>query len=206
MSQQINLYSPLFRKQKKVFSALAMLQAMALVVVGVCGFYAYIALQTSLLEIRVVDSAQRLNSELERLKVTSAGESPEVLAKTLGEQRKKLEAALAERHRTTQALAESGLGRNDGYSGALRALARLSMDGLWLTRIQFTDKDGEVAIAGLATHPELVAAYLERLRAEEALRGQAFSRLEIRRPAAAERPGVVEFVLSSGPAARQEKK
>ena len=107
---------------------------------------------------------------------------------------------------TTQALAESGLGRNEGYSGALRALARLSMDGLWLTRIQFAEKDGEVAIAGFATHPERVAAYLERLRGEEALRGQAFSRLEIRRPPSGERPGVVEFLLSSSPAGRQEKK
>ena len=206
MSQQINLYSPLFRKQKKVFSALAMLQAMALVVAGVIGFYAYIALQSSLLEINVADAEQRLRSEIERLKVYGAGESPEALAKTLGERRKVLEATLAERHRTTQALAESGLGRNEGYSGALRALARLSMDGLWLTRIQFAEKDGEVAIAGLATHPERVAAYLERLRGEEALRGQAFSRLEIRRPPSGERPGVVEFLLSSSPAGRQEKK
>ena len=206
MSQQINLYSPLFRKQKKVFSALAMLQAMGLVVAAVTGFFIYVSLQTSLLEIRVADSGERLKSELERLKVYSAGESPEVLAKTLAEQRKKLEAALAERNRTVQALAETGLGRSEGYSGALRALARLAIDGLWLTRVRFGDKDGEVGIAGRATRPELVATYLERLRAEEALQGQAFSRLEIRRSVAPARPGVVEFTLSSGPASRQERK
>lgn len=205
MSQQVNLYSPLFRKQKKVFSAVAMAQALALVVLGVAAFYAYIALQSSLLEIRVADSGQQMRSELERLKVYSASESPEVRAKALAGQRKKLEAALAERNRTAQALADSGLGRGEGYSEALRALARLSMDGVWLTRVQFAEKDGEVAIAGRATHPELIAAYLERLRKEEALRGQAFSRLEIRRAAAAQRAGVVEFVLSSAPPARQEK-
>ena len=53
MSQQINLYSPLFRKQKKIFSGVAMAQATTLVVVGVLAFYAYVSLQTSLLEIRV---------------------------------------------------------------------------------------------------------------------------------------------------------
>ena len=206
MSQQINLYSPLFRKQKKVFSGVAMAQATALVVIGVLAFYAYVSLQTSLLEIRVVDSGQRVRAEIERLKVTSATESPEVRAKALAEQKKKLEAALAERTRTAQALAESGLGRSDGYSAPLRALARLSMQGVWLTRVQFAEKEGEVALVGMATHPELVAAYLERLRKEEALRGQAFSRLEIRRPAVPQRAGVVEFTLSSAGPAPQGRK
>jgi hypothetical protein len=207
MSQQINLYSPLFRKQKKVFSAVAIVQAMLLVVAGVAVFYGYVALHTSLLEIRVADSGQRLRDELERLRVTSVAEGPEARAKALAEQKKKLEATLAERQRTLQALAESGLGRGEGYSDALRALARLSMQGVWLTRVQFAEKDGEAAIAGMATHPELIAAYLERLRNEEALRGQAFSRLEIRRAAAAAgREGVVEFTLSSAPATRQEKR
>ena len=206
MSQQINLYSPLFRKQKKVFSGVAMAHATALVVIGVLAFYAYVSLQTSLLEIRVVDSGQRVRAEIERLKVTSATESPEVRAKALAEQKKKLEAALAERTRTAQALAESGLGRSEGYSASLRALARLSMQGVWLTRVQFAEKEGEVALVGMATHPELVAAYLERLRKEEALRGQAFSRLEIRRPAVPQRAGVVEFTLSSAGPAPQGRK
>jgi hypothetical protein len=201
MSQQINLYSPLFRKQKKVFSALAMLQAIALVVAAVAGFYVYVSLESSLLELRVAESETQLRGELERLKAYSAGDTPETV-KALGERRKTLEATLAERHRTAQALAESGLGRDAGYSEPLRALARVSMQGLWLTRIQFSDKDGEVAIAGRATRPELVASYLERLRGEEALHGQAFARLEIRRTAK-EAPGTVDFLLSSAP---QEKR
>lgn len=201
MSQQINLYSPLFRKQKKVFSALAMLQAIALVVAAVAGFYVYVSLESSLLEIRVAESETQLRGELERLKVFSAGDSPETV-KALGERRKALEATLAERHRTAQALAEKGLGRDEGYSEPLRALARVSMQGLWLTRIQFSDGEGEVAIAGRATRPELVATYLERLRGERALQGQAFSRLEIRRTAK-EGSGTVDFLLSS---AAQEKR
>jgi len=203
VSQQINLYSPLFRKQKKVFSALAMVQAMGLVVAVVIAFYAYASLQSSLLEIHAADSARRLESELERLKVYSTRESPEVRARGLAERRKKLESALAERAGAARALSESGLARSDGYAGMLRALARLSMEGVWLTRIQFSETD-EVAIAGRATRPELVATYLERLRAEEALRGQTFSTLEIRRPSAPGRAGLVEFTLSSR-AAEEEK-
>jgi hypothetical protein len=38
VSQQINLYSPIFRKQPKVFSALTMAQAFALIAVVVAVF------------------------------------------------------------------------------------------------------------------------------------------------------------------------
>jgi hypothetical protein len=87
----------------------------------------------------------------------------------------------------------------------LRALARASMDGVWLTRIQFARGRGELSIAGRATRAELVPAYLERLRAEQALRGRDFSRLEVMRPGAGKAAPApdsryVEFALSSGQA------
>ena len=41
MSQQINLFNPVFLKQKKVFSAVNMVDAMAALIVGVAVFYAY---------------------------------------------------------------------------------------------------------------------------------------------------------------------
>ena len=46
MSQQINLYNPIFRKQKKVFSSTTMLQGLALIVLVVAVFYYSIAMQT----------------------------------------------------------------------------------------------------------------------------------------------------------------
>jgi len=197
MSQQINLYSPLFRKQKKVFSALAMLQAMAVIVVVVAAAYGFISMRTSLLEIQAADSTQRLKSELERLKVYGAHESPAERDKALAARRKSLEAALAARGRAVQALQEGELGRARGYSDPLRALARSAMGGVWLTRIEFSEHNGELSLVGRATRAELVARYLERLRAQAALRGQRFSSLEIRRQAAGKSAPFVEFALSS---------
>jgi hypothetical protein len=203
MSQQINLYNPIFRKQKKVFSSTTMLQAFALIVVVVAVFFYWISLETSLLEIRANDSSRQLRGELERLKAYGAGESPAERAKALAERRKALEAALTA---NTQALAafDSEAGRAEGYAEVLRALARVSVDGVWLTRISFARGRGEVSIAGRATRPELVPAYLERLRGEQALRARDFSRLEVVRPTAkgdgAPAPRAVEFTLSSAPA------
>jgi hypothetical protein len=204
MSQQINLYNPIFRKQKKVFAATTIVQAFALIVLVVAVFYYAIALQTSVLEIRAAESGRQLKSELERLKAYGAGESPAERGKALAERRKKLEAALAA---NTQALAafDSEAGRAEGYSEVLRALARVSVDGVWLTRISFARGKGEVSIVGRATRPELVPTYLERLRSEQALRGRDFSRLEVMRPAEARGDAAqggarsVEFMVSSAP-------
>lgn len=200
MSQQINLYNPIFRKQKKVFSSTTMLQAFALIVLVVAVFYFAVALQTPVLEIRSAETSRQLRAELERLKAYGAAESPAERAKAIAERRKGLEAALSA---NTQALAafESEGGRVEGYAEVLRALARVSVDGVWLTRITFARGKGDVSIVGRATRPELVPTYLERLRAEQALRVRDFSRLEVTRPAeskaGAAPPRAVEFMVSS---------
>jgi Tfp pilus assembly protein PilN len=196
VSQQINLYSPIFRKQPKVFSALTMAQAFALIVLVVAVFAYSISLQTSVLEIRAAESGRQLKSELERLKAYGAGASPAERAKALADRKKALEASLASHTQGLAAFDSGALGRAEGYSALLRALARTSMEGVWLTRIQFAEAGGELSITGRATRAELVPAYLERLRSQEALRGQEFSRLEITRGA------VVEFVLSAGEPAK----
>jgi len=207
LSQQINLYSPLFRKQKKVFSAVAIAQAIGLVVLFIAVFYIYVAGQTSLLEIRAVDSGRQLQSDLERLKVSASSESPETRAKTLSERKSKLEAVLAERAQALQAMESGAPGKTEGYASVLRALARLSMEGVWLTRVRFSDESGVASIAGRALRAGLIPVYLERLRAEERLRGREFASLEITRqaapaaqgesPAAPPAGSFVEFVLST---------
>ncbi len=188
-----------------MFSAVNILQAIGLVVLGIAVFYFYLSAQTSQLEARALESGRQLKEELERLKAYSAQEAPEVRAKLLAERRKKLESAYAERTQALEAMDKGVVGRTEGYSSVLRALARLSVDGVWLTRVRLSDERGEASIAGRATRPELVPPYLERLRREERLRGQDFSTLEITRPAPAQASAApatqarfVEFVLSSG--------
>ena len=209
MSQQINLYSPIFRKQQKVFSATTMLQGVGLIVVVVAVFYYTLTLQSSLLEIRAANSSQQLKGELERLKAYGgARESPAERAKALAERKKTLEASLASQKQALEAFESGALGRTEGYASLLRALARVSVEGVWLTRIRLAEGSGELSLSGRATRADLVPVYLERLRSEQALRGQAFSRLEVTRAAAAPAaPGAaaapsgasfVEFVLAAG--------
>jgi hypothetical protein len=194
MSQQINLYSPIFRKQQKVFSATTMLQGVLLIVVVVGVFCYTLSLQSSVLEIRAVDSTRQLQGELERLKAYGARESPAERAKLLAERKKALEAGLASQTLALKAFESGALGRTEGYAHLLRALARVSVEGVWLTRVQVAEGSGELSLTGRATRAELVPVYLERLRAEETLGGQTFARVEVTR---APTPGAafVEFAL-----------
>jgi Tfp pilus assembly protein PilN len=201
VSQQINLYSPVFRKQTKVFSAAAMLQGVGLIVLVIAVFYFYMAAQSSLLELRAVESAQLLKSELERLKVYGVLESPAERARSVAERRKAAEDSLASQTAVLEML-QASFGRTDGYSELLRALARVSVEGVWLTRVQFSEAGGELSIAGRASRPDLVPVYLERLRGDRALRTQEFTQLELARPPAEAKPGAapptyVEFMFSS---------
>jgi hypothetical protein len=197
VSQQINLYSPIFRKQSKVFSATTMLQGVGLIVVVVAVFYYTLTLQSSLLEIHADESSRQLKAELERLKAFGGTrESPAERAKGLAERKKSLETSLASQKQALEAFESGALGRTEGYAPLLRALARVSVEGVWLTRIQLAEGSGELSLSGKATRADLVPAYRERLRSEQVLRGQSFSRLEVTRAAAA--PGVVDFVLTGG--------
>ena len=210
MSQQINLYSPIFRKQQKVFSATTMLQGVVLIALVVGVFYYTVSLQSSLLQIRAADSGRQLQAELERLKAYGVrGESPAERAKALADRKKALEASLATQTLALKAFESGALGRTEGYASLLRALARVSVEGVWLTRIQVAEGSGELSLTGRATRAERVPVYLERLRSEETLRGQTFSRLEVVRVAApsASAPGAspvppaagfVEFSLLAG--------
>lgn len=203
MSQQINLYRPIFRKQSKVFSALALAQALGLMVLAIAVAYTYLTMRTDVLEIEARQSGQRLKGELERLKILAGGETPAEREKVLAERRKILQVTLDARTQALDALESGALGHAEGPASQLRALARLSLDGVWLTRIQFGESSGDILIGGRALQPELVARYVERLRSDPAFASQEWSGLEIKRSAAPDKTGAaaaasVDFTVSSG--------
>ena len=159
MSQQINLYSPLFRKQKKLLSAMALLQATGLLVLAVAGFYFYLSAQTSRLEARVADSSRQLQNELEQLKVHGAQQSPDTRVKLLAERRKKLEAEFNERTQALQAMDKGVAGRTEGYSG--RA-ARPELVPLYLQRLRTEERlQGQDFSSLEITRPAQPARFIE---------------------------------------------
>jgi hypothetical protein len=65
--QQINLYQPIFRKQRQIFAAATMLQAVGVVALALLGIYAYAYVQVGALEVAVVQLEGREKALLTQL-------------------------------------------------------------------------------------------------------------------------------------------
>lgn len=180
MSQQINLYHDQFRPVSDPIGAtrLVGLVLASLVVLGATWGWSSWRLSESRAE------ASRMRGVLEVRRTELAD-----LARSAGTRRidPRLEEALARaealhRARTElMALLDSGaLGATEGFSGQMRALARQSAAGLWLTGFDLSP--GQVELQGRALSAELVPAYLRRLGGEKAMEGISFNGLRIGAP------------------------
>ena len=67
MRQQVNLYQPIFRKQRRVFSARAMFTAAAAVMAGLMAVHGYGVWQLSVLRTEVAGLAAQRNAAQQRL-------------------------------------------------------------------------------------------------------------------------------------------
>lgn len=192
MSQQINLYSPLFRKQKKPFTAAAMLQSMAGVLALLAVFYGVAYYQARAAERQANELGRRLAAALEQLKkggVPASATDEKALDARIAE----LEAKARMNEQLLARTAQSA--ERTAYIEPLRALARQRLEGVWLTTIQLEGDAGELSLAGRALHAGLVARYVERLGKDPAMRGRHFSALQIDSKKAAAASSEVEFRL-----------
>lgn len=188
MSQQINLYSPIFRRQKKYFSADTMMASFGVIVLGVGGLVTFAIMQVTALGSQAGQTAQQLKNDTARLSAMVADKSGENRAKALEARVKEAESSLAMKLRQSEALKSDSLGNTRGFSETMRALARQTLDGVWLTQIGVDGENNGLTLRGNALKAELVPEYVDRLRREKVLRGYSFGQLEI----AAARPGATE--------------
>ncbi len=214
MSQQINLFNPIFLKQKKTFSAVNMLDTMALLVVGVAAFYAYASIETLNLDRQAVETARLYDQSKARLVETGVRYAPKKIDAGLEAEVKNLQAQLNARKSTLDSVGIGLLTNDASYTEYMRALARQSLAGLWLTGFRVGKGGAEMEIIGRALRPELVPSYIQRLTRERAMHGRAFDSLSMTQgegalPADASRPagapagyGYTEFRLGPPHAGR----
>ncbi len=201
MSQQINLFNPIFLKQKKTFSAVNMLDALALLVVGVAAFYAYASIETLNLDRQEVETSRQFDQAKLRLAQTSARYAPKIPDANLDAEVNNLQAQLSARKAALNTMGIGALTRDAGYAEYMRALARQSLQGLWLTGFRIAKGGAELEISGRALQPELVPSYVQGLNRERAMQGRTFESLAMAQreealPADASRPAAASAKYS----------
>ena len=179
MSQQINLFNPIFLKQKKVFSAVNMLDALAVLLVGVAAFYGYASIESLNLDRQAVETARQYDLSKARLVQARAQYVPKVPDARLAAEVNDLQTQLNARKATLDDLGIGRLAVDADYAEYMRALARQSLTGLWLTGFRVARGGAEIEIAGGALQPELVPFYIRRLNQERALQGRTFDSLSM---------------------------
>lgn len=184
MSQQINLFNPIFLKQRKYFSLLTMLQALGLIVLGSLFLYAYALYQVGQLKTQSEESIKRFSAEQARLARYSAEFSPQQANQALQTEVQRLEKELVEQTRMVDTLKSGSVGNTTGYSQYMSAFSRQVVQGLWLTGFKVTGDAAQISLSGGVLNPELLPIYIQRLGSEKAMQGKSFSTLQMQQPKA----------------------
>ena len=184
MSQQINLFSQVSLKKRKIrYSATTMLWVLGFIVAGAVLLYGYLIYQTDALTTQAVETEKKLSSEQARLTKITSEYTPQQASAQLEKDIKKAEAQLKARQDMVETLKNGGaIGSTQGYSEFMRAFARQSVNGLWLTGFDIIGAGREMAIIGRTVSPELVPVYVQRLSREPVMKGRQFASLRISMP------------------------
>jgi Tfp pilus assembly protein PilN len=198
MSQQINLYNPLFLKQRKYFSATTMFQALGLIAAGSAMLYAYAVFQGRELQRLSAEMDQQLKSRRDQMMSMGGGPSPQGRSKLLEDEIARLEARLRQREDLLANMHVGIAGPSAGFSPYLTALARQTTDGVWLTGVIISGSS--VVIKGRALDADRVPAYIRALNREAIISGRQILELAL-----ASREEVGPALLPGAPAAPQLK-
>lgn len=212
MSQQINLFNPVFLKQRKLFSARAMAQTLAAVALLTALGAGYASYQAARLHKDAAAMAARLARAQERLVQTVDKAKQPPLDKAVEEELAREEQKQKDAQRILAFIRGGALGQSERYTEYFRALSHKSMPALWLTGFVISN-DGEIEIRGRALQPALVPAYLKELRGEPIFAGKSFGAIALRAAPTAARDDkpradavaaaaapYIEFMLSSSSA------
>jgi Tfp pilus assembly protein PilN len=182
VSQQINLFNPIFLKQKKYFSAVTMAQALGLILFGVILLGGYINFQLSSLLNEAEATTAQLKATQSQLAQVTAAYGPRKKSETLEAEVRKTEEEIKSLQRVSDILQRGEFGNTKGFAEYLRALSRQVVNGVWLTGFSVQGAGNDIEIKGRALQPELVPAYLNRLKHEQIMQGKSFSTLEMLTP------------------------
>ena len=198
MSQQINLFNPVFMKQRKYFSAVTMLQGLFLIVLGSALFYGYALYQIQSMSNESVKAKQLHAAEQARLQRYKSEFSPEESSKLLDSDLKTAEKKLKVQLALIEKLKNGAIGNTSGYSGYMRAFARQAVNGLWLSDFEIVGDGSRISLDGSVLSPDLLPVYIRKLNQEPVMRGKTFAALQMR--LRNDNSGAVEFSLQSSEA------
>ena len=178
MSQQINLLNTTLIKQKDFLNPNNIVLALGVFLALMLGYYSYAQKQLALLTTQRSQIAQELIVMQATLQQAALLHTPH----DMNEQIAQLEQKEIMQQQILQTVNQSSATPEKGYAALMRALAKQSLDGVWLTSFSIDSQSEQLNINGRALQGDLVPEYISRLGNEPALKGKLFSALNMRLP------------------------
>jgi hypothetical protein len=180
MSRNINLYDPALRLRRDLLGfepALAFIGAalVSVAIAAAAGRWSVAGIEPIAAGIATELDGQR--SAAQAVATHAASIKPDTV---LQSEIASAQRTLLQRRAALQTLGGNLPDRTDGFSSRLEALARQSVDGLWLTGMVLNRND--VLLKGRTLTPSLIPVYVQRLDREPSLQGNGFKALDVRRP------------------------
>lgn len=173
MAQNINLYAA-GRRRRARFSRAGLAAVTGLALAAIAAFSALEARHRDELRTAAV-AAERAAARLEQF-LAAAPKS----AQRAQEEQSAAEAEVLALEAVAGRLSAGQLGRTTGFTQSLRALARGSTEGLWLTGVHLDNHGAQIALEGKALDAARVPALIERLRRAPQFAGTEFATIELK--------------------------
>jgi hypothetical protein len=215
LSQNINLFSPAFRKPRQVLTLALAAQCFGITLAALLAYNFYLQGQVSNVATELAAAQKLLGAQqglVEKLKPRSV---PPVTEAQLDAEIRKLETRLKLAVQSIDAVKSGAFGSRQGFAEYLQAFSRQAVAGLWLTAFNISG-GGDLEMRGRTLSPELLPDYIQRLNHERVLAGRQIARLELTRPASQPAPAkgadkaeralqFLEFSLATEAASAEKK-
>ncbi len=181
MIQEINLYQPMFRREKKVFSAATLAQITVVVVLALIAIYAWQAVSTSRLETRLATLRAQQRVAAKKLATLATANAHRKVSPALAAEVAQAEQRLLRQRAALAALERPSQGNTQGFTKPLAALGRAIVPGLWLTHVKLGSGGSEVTLGGRMSEASELPIYLHALGQQAPFSKRVFSVLKIQR-------------------------
>jgi Tfp pilus assembly protein PilN len=180
MAQQINLFSPILLAPRRHFSAMAMLQALAVFCIVLAALCVWMVSSSASLRRDLQGSDATRVAERERL--TKALAAPPAASGAALEQELVLaQQAVASRRALLEALSHGRLVEGRSHAAMLRMVAQTVPTSAWLTDIRLVE--GRLELTGMTLQPEALRPWLVQLGQHPLTAEQRLAAMKIERVA-----------------------
>lgn len=177
MSQQINLLNPALIKQKDLLNPNIIAITLGLLATLMLVYFGISQKQLSALTAQRSETSNELTMLQSQLKQTAQLHTAREPNKALLDQIVQLEQKEEMQQQVLKTVNLSSATPEKGYAALIRAFAKQSLDGLWLTGFNIDSNTDQLNISGRTLQSDLVPEYISRLSNEPALKGKLFSAL-----------------------------